>query len=157
MFKILYIHTLPHPSFTADETEEPRRKEARYQSIMRILKDRQEYRFLDNTLSSTFYNAQTPLVSVSAIVGENGQGKSSLIELMLRLINNMAYALRPAYAQANRSHPRFIRGVYAEFSFEQNGNVYIIRNEDFNVCCSVNDEKIWQRESGDRYLIRLVE
>ena len=150
MFKILYIHTLPHPSFTADETEEPRRKEARYQSIMRILKDRQEYRFLDNTLSSTFYNAQTPLVSVSAIVGENGQGKSSLIELMLRLINNMAYALRPAYAQANRSHPRFIRGVYAEFSFELNGNVYIIRNEDLNICCRVNDEKIWQYDYTQR-------
>ena len=33
---------------------------------------------------------KSPTVSVSAIVGKNGDGKSTLVELMMRLINNCA-------------------------------------------------------------------
>lgn len=144
MFKILYINTLPHPEFKEDEREGWRRKEARYQSVMRILKPVEHYDFLNQDLPDTFYNSTSPKISVSAIVGENGQGKSSLMELMIRIINNTAYALRPAFARVNRSHPRYVLGVYAEMGLEHDGQVCIIRIEDNVVKFHHNGEGVWR-------------
>jgi len=41
---------------------------------------------------SDISNQDTPLISISAIVGKNGDGKSTIIELMIRILNNFAYA-----------------------------------------------------------------
>ena len=82
------------------------------ESIMKILKPDCAYWFYDDYcfadgkkktvkkkpeemvgVSDNFYGNGTPHISISAIVGENGQGKSSLIELIIRLINNAAYGM----------------------------------------------------------------
>lgn len=144
MFRILYINTLQQPDFKEDEVEGIRRKEARYQSVMRILKPAQKYVFLDQSLPESFYNTTSPLISVSAIVGENGQGKSSLMELMLRIVNNTAYALRPAFARVNVSHPRYVRGIFAEMGIECGHHECIIRVQDNVVEFYQNGEGIWK-------------
>lgn len=42
------------------------------------------------SLRSTFYNINNLKINLSAVVGKNGSGKSTIIELLLRLINNMS-------------------------------------------------------------------
>ncbi len=51
----------------------------------------------DNLLPFDFFsvdektdNFQSPLIHLNAIVGKNGDGKSSLVELLMRIINNLS-------------------------------------------------------------------
>lgn len=106
MFKIQYIKTL-----------EPKRPSdlGRYKNIVRVLKEGEIYQFYqpDFELPKDLWSKNYPEVNVCAVVGENGTGKSSLIEHMLRLMNNTAYALKNGIATSNSNRPRFVRDVYA--------------------------------------------
>ena len=54
-------------------------------------------------------NKSNPTISVSAIVGENGAGKSSVIEYYIRLINNFAAATIGEYeVNPGAQHLHFI-------------------------------------------------
>lgn len=68
-------------------------------------------------------------VNLSAIVGMNGDGKSSLIELIVRLLNN--------YAFETKRHPEMMLrkadGVRAEFYYQLNGVFYCLRENNGGV------------------------
>ena len=78
-------------------------------------------------LSPTFFcihdKGQGPLVNISCIVGHNGDGKSSLIELLIRIINNFAY-----FSGFRSDHPdlKFIPGVYSKLYFLANNTICCI-------------------------------
>ena len=85
---------------------------------------------------------QTPKVNISAIVGKNGDGKSSLIELMLRIINNFAFAYGFKQDQDSLT---FANGVAAKLYYEIEGKLYSItcKNEDVTTSfASRTDDKI---------------
>jgi len=72
-----------------------------------------------------------PHIQVSAIVGQNGAGKSSIVEFMMRLINNFAAASLGEKKQgpaATRLH--FINKVVGELWYAQKGAIYhlIVKN-----------------------------
>lgn len=52
----------------------------------------EQFRLRVDNLYNDYFVAEKlkPSISVSAIVGENGSGKSSIVEFYLRLINNFA-------------------------------------------------------------------
>ena len=82
------------------------------------------------TLPNDFYNdgmvydTESLSVNVSAIVGENGSGKSSILDMMVRVLNNAATALmgeKPQYAAAEHVH--YIEYVYGSILFVQGNNL----------------------------------
>lgn len=82
------------------------------------------------TLPNDFYNdgmiydTESLSVNVSAIVGENGSGKSSILDMMVRVLNNAATALMgetPQYAAAEHVH--YIEYVYGSILFVQGNNL----------------------------------
>ena len=70
---------------------------------------------------------KSPTVSVSAIVGKNGDGKSTLVELMMRLINNCAISYK---LSASSDSLRRVKDVKAELYYMVDNVVYRMAEEE---------------------------
>lgn len=90
-------------------------------------------------------------VNISAIVGMNGDGKSALVELMMRLINNCAqyYKLKD-----KKNHLLRVDGVKAELYYELDDIIYCIRESKEDTYTGLykyadlsnREAKEWQRQ-----------
>lgn len=109
----------------------------------RILVSQERYK---KTIYDYYVNkSDFPHISISSIVGENGAGKSSLIEFELRLINNFSAVVFGEYAKVNGwPHLHFIDGVDGELYYILNQNAYClsIRNRDVKLYCYDRQERM---------------
>ena len=76
----------------------------------------------ENKISSNIYNLfikdekeQQPSISINAIVGENGSGKSTIVEYVIRLINNLSAAIfGEKFSNPAAEHLHYIEGMDGE-------------------------------------------
>jgi len=62
-------------------------------------------------------------VTVQAIVGKNGSGKSSLLELIYRLFNNLSYIITRGMKRPKAKDICYIDGIHAQLFFETEGRL----------------------------------
>lgn len=80
-----------------------------------------------------------PTVTITSIVGQNGAGKSSIVEMVMRLINNFATSVFGENPPANKAveRLRYIDGIYAELYYFLDGKFYnlCVQNRNVRIDC----------------------
>lgn len=92
-----------------------------------------------------------PSINISVIVGENGSGKSTVVEFMMRIINNFAAATLGEFSpnQRTNEHLHFIEGVKGSLYYRFDNKIWEIRVRNRNV--QLIDYTKDNKENGEWY------
>lgn len=113
----------------------------------------------NNNLKDNFFSyteSNSPTLTITAIVGKNGSGKSAIIDIALRLINNLAYKHLPNSQTYSTAEVKWIKGVRAQLYFIKDEKLYLVQqdgDETKNISLyrfeNYKDIDQWRREQSD--------
>lgn len=96
------------------------------------------YSFYDQGIGNDFFAHN---VNISAIVGKNGAGKSSLLDIIFRMVNNFsAYLVGNSIKRKSADVIYYIPGIYSELHYQMGDKKGILYNYD-NVVALLFGEK----------------
>ncbi len=113
----------------------------------------------NNNLKDNFFSyteSNSPTLTITAIVGKNGSGKSAIIDVALRLINNLAYKHLPNSQTYSTAEVKWIKGVRAQLYFIKDEKLYLVQqdgDETKNISLykfeTYKEVDQWRREQSD--------
>lgn len=124
MFTIKYVRFLSHCKY------------------LKTLKTNVDYS-LEHKIDKDFFAKN---ISLTAIVGQNGAGKSSLIDMIFRIVNNVGFCLFHDIHRESADPLVYISGIQADLVYEVNGTEGTV---------FVRDEQLYFRFGEKRYRFTL--
>lgn len=91
----------------------------------------------DDDSINTFYGKN---IEISVIVGKNGSGKSSLLEIIFRMMNNLSAYIAHGVNIDSSINMVFVGGIYADLHYSIDGNDYILQSRDKSLGLSSKEE-----------------
>lgn len=114
---------------------------------LKILKSG-EYIFSDPKNDDFFMDG----VAIHAIVGKNGSGKSSLIEMLFRMSNNLAALMLRGYERPAADTIFFVEDVVAELHYEIDSKPGVLKCNQNGVELNFDNERFcWSTQYDDCY------
>jgi len=99
----------------------------------------------NSELEKGVFDLERLRINISSVVGKNGTGKSTLIELLLIAFNNIAYAKYDSQTgtkQTNRHNLKWVEGIYLDFWFETDALYRVsLRGNDIKICSFTEHSK----------------
>jgi hypothetical protein len=93
-------------------------------------------------------------VSLHALVGKNGSGKSSMLDLMLRIMNNVGALMCKQEIRDASEHVKYVRHIYADLSYKKS-IVNSLKGSDIvhhgKIC--VRDTVLWIEYDSKIYML----
>lgn len=124
-------------------------------AILKILKPG-EYIFYNSNykLPPNFFGKD---VNVHALVGMNGSGKSSLLDLIYRILNNVGFAIMRSrdIPQYQRLDLNYVKNIYASVRYsigDVEGKI-VVENAKLTISYDSNDKWIFDLDDGERAII----
>ena len=112
----------------------------------KILKKGNEYKFYSNKVTENI-NLYGDNINICALVGKNGSGKSSLLDMLYRIVNNFGYLLFRGTIMPGAEDPIFLKGIYASVKFRYGDKTFELKCEDKRMSLYSNEiESIWNDE-----------
>lgn len=82
-------------------------------------------------------------INIHAIVGVNGSGKSTVVEILMRIVNNLAYAIIGSQKNYAADELILIKNLKVELYYELDDTIFCVT--------IIEDKYTWRDENGNAY------